>query len=443
MRTILKTFLGNRLVEVFLYPPFFFFIFSVVFSQIAFSIMNIALIFIIFSLTSSNLLVSLLILTFIVPQVLLSFIGGMIADLYHKKPILLYGNIFRALTILILFFFNKSPIMIFIMSFIISIISQFYVPAETPVIPKLVSKNNLTAANSIFSIALFGSILLGYVIAGPAITIFGRSNIFILLSLLFFVAAFSIFMIPEKLLFSNGVKNLTYIGGLRKFVKSELRSTYSLFNSIKGVGVAFLLLIMSQVLVLIVASIIPGYAKTVLEIDPEEMSTYIFAPAVIGMLLCSVMIGRLTDKINKEKLMTLGIFLSGSVFLIFPLMSKISSRSFILILNSILPGFLKINILHLTVILAFILGTANALIFISSQIIIQEKVPEIFRSKFYGLLFALTGVFSLIPIIVAGGIADIFGVNIVLSGIGIIILTLGFIFWGGSFIKFKSIFGAK
>lgn len=440
MRTILKSFLGDNLVEVFLYPPFFSFISSVVFSQIAFSIMNIVLIFIIFSLTSSNFLVSLLVITFIVPQMFLSFIGGIIADLYHKKPILFYGNIFRGITVFALFFLNKSTVAIYIVSLFISVISQFYVPAETPIIPKLVNKKNLTAANSIFSIALFSSVLLGYVIAGPAITLLGKSYVFVLLALLFSIAAFSIYMIPEELLYSspNGKNGHDYMFvKFREFIKAEFKKTYSLFNSIKGVGTAFFLLIFSQIFILIVASIIPGYAKTVLEIDPEQMSIYLFAPAVIGMLLCAIVVGRSSEKINKEKLMSLGIFMSGITFILFPFLSKFASKTYILIINSLLPEFLKINTLHLTVLLAFLLGVANALIFIPSQIIIQDKIPEIFRSKFYGLLFALTGILSFIPIILSGGFADIFGVSTVFFSIGAIILLLGFIKWGSSFFNIK------
>ena len=81
----------------------------------------------------------------------------------------------------------------------------------------------------------------------------------------------------------------------------------------------------------------------------------------------------------------------------------------------------------MVVILAFFAGVGNALIFIPAQTTIQEKIPENFRSKMYGLLFALIGLFSLLPIVLVGGLADTLGVNFVLILIG------SLIFMGGVF----------
>ncbi len=48
-----------------------------------------------------------------------------------------------------------------------------------------------------------------------------------------------------------------------------------------------------------------------------------------------------------------------------------------------------------------------------------------FGGKVYGALNALVGIFSLIPILVVGGLSDLIGVGSVLSGIGVTLLLLG------------------
>ena len=107
--------------------------------------------------------------------------------------------------------------------------------------------------------------------------------------------------------------------------------------------------------------------------------------------------------------MTIGVFISGFALFLFPFTSRILSRGFVQFLNEFLPHLLIINISHFVLVLSFFAGFANALIFVPSQAIIQETIPENFRSKIYGLLFALIGAFSLFPIIIAGGVADVLG----------------------------------
>ncbi|MBI3070344.1 MAG: hypothetical protein HYY87_03515 [Candidatus Levybacteria bacterium] len=119
-----------------------------------------------------------------------------------------------------------------------------------------------------------------------------------------------------------------------------------------------------------------------------------------------------------------GIFLSGVTLLILPYGSQVTSRGFITALNTYLPAILSINILHIMVFLAFVLGIANALIFVPSHTILQEETSDEVRGKIYGVLNTMVGLFSLFPIILVGGLADLFGVGTVLTGIGAGILAL-------------------
>jgi MFS family permease len=439
MLAILKTFFGKEFVEVLFYPPYLLFTISVIFSQVAVNMMNVVLIFLVFSITSSNLLSSVLIITFMIPQIFLSFIGGVVADIYNKKMILFHGNVMRAVILLLLFALGNSVFLLYIISFLIAVVSQFYIPSETPVIPKLVKRKHLGAANSIFSVGMFGSVLVGYVLAGPALSFFGNSNIFIFLAGLFAIGSIAVALIPKDLLYTEKNGEHSIFTEFHNHVKSELKKTYKLVNELSGVGTAFMLLALSQIIILVIASVISGYAESVLQIPPERMSLYVFAPAVAGIVISSLLLGRLPHrKLKKEGSMMMGVMMSGVAMLLFPFMSKIASRDFIIWLNSFLPELLVIDTLHLTILLAFITGFANALIFIPSQVIIQDKVPEIFRAKFYGLLYALIGVFSLVPIVFAGIIADVFGVSSVLFGIGFFILTVGVVKWGSGFFHIKN-----
>jgi len=426
MKKIYKKLASAEYVKLLSYPPYFYFSLSVFFSQIAFNMLSVVLIFLIFHLTSSNFAVSILLLSILVPQILLSFIGGVLADIANKKIILILGNLFRAIPLLFLFFNTNSPIYIYLLALLISIITQFYVPAEAPLIPEIVKKKGLIVANSIFSISFFGSILIGYVLAGPVINQVGRNGVFLFLAALFLLASFFALFIPsKKSIKANSGK--TQVETIKRSLRHELNESYSILKKTNNLGSSFFLLSFSQVIILVLATLVPGYAKSILEVPAEDLSLILFGPAAVGMIVSALLIGGVFRKKNKRKLMNIGVLISGVALVLLPFTSRNILHELITFINFLLPGPWQMDVFHFVLILAFMAGFANALIFVPSQAIIQEIVPENFRSKIYGLLFTLIGVFSLLPIIIAGGVADIFGVGRVLTSIGILIIFIGLI----------------
>jgi len=346
-----------------------------------------------------------------------------VADISNRRRILILGNLLRAVALLVLFFNLKSVLVVYLVALIISVISQFYVPAESPLIPSLVDKEKLVAANSIFGMGLFGSILMGYVLAGPAVNTLGRAPVFILLAFIFLLAAIFAFLIPSKKI--KQISEKARASDLKKSIGEELRESSSILVKYREVGDAFFLLIFSQIIIFIIATLIPGYAKTILEIPAEDLSIILFAPAAFGMVVSAILIGSFFAKSRKKNLINYGIFLSGLVLLLLPFTSRIIGRDIVHFLNLFLPRLVELNVFNFVLLLAFFAGFANALIFIPSQALIQGTVPQDFRSKIYGLLFALIGVFSLVPVLIAGGVADLLGVGAVLAIIGIGILLIG------------------
>lgn len=426
MKSVLLKISSHDFITLLRDKPYSFFLLSVVFSQVAFNMMNIVLIFVVFNLTNSNFLVSMIFLTTLVPQVFLSFIGGIVADTRNKKKILIYGNLGRALFVLPLFFLHGYIAWIYILALLISIVTQFYLPAETPIIPYIVPEKLLVPANSLFGLALFGSILVGYILAGPALLTLGSAYVFLILVLLFIIAGVFAYLIPYSAFKTRPVptgKKITVEMG--ENLKSYFLNTYRLLHQTAGVATAFILLIVSQVVIMVLATIVPGYAKDILKIQVENVSLLLFAPAAFGMIISAFIVGSVLKNADRKKLMITGVFLSGIILLLLPLMSKVTSREVVILVNTVLPPFLQISVLHMVVLLAFIAGIGNALIFIPAQATIQEKIPENFRSKIYGLLFALTGLFSFLPIILVGGLADTLGVNSVLIILGTFIVLGG------------------
>ncbi len=402
---------------------YLYFTFAVIFSQLAFNTTYVVLLFLVFHLTSSNFAVSMLVLMLLFPQIFLSYFGGILADHYDKRLILVVGNFFRAGILVVLFYFNNSLTIVYSITFLISTITQLYVPAEAPLIPRLVKKEKLVPANSVFGMGFFATVLLGYVLAGPLVKFVGRAEVFLFLGGIFLIAGIFAFLLlkKESLAEKEKEQKIDLPEKVSGGFFSQLAESYRLLKDIDDIGAAFFLLAFSQIIVLVLATVVPGYAKTILNIQAEDLSLLLFAPAALGMIISALFVGSVFSKSDKNKVMNYGVFASSFALCAFPFTSVFS------------PTFTLIS----TFIIAFIAGCANALVFVPSQAILQEKTPLGQTSKIYGLLFSLVGVLSIPPIVIAGGLADIVGVGSVLVGMGVVVLMIGFVRIGFSPISFK------
>ncbi|MDO8269825.1 MAG: MFS transporter [Candidatus Levybacteria bacterium] len=405
----------NNLLPLLLRPQFVVFSLSVIFSQIAANMLSIVLIVLTYNLTHSNFAVSILVMTFLLPQVFFSFLGGIIADAKNKRKILLFGNIARALVLVLFFFVKDTLAFIYLFMLIIAVLTQFYIPAEAPLIPHLVRRQQLLAANAIFGVCLFGSILVGYVVAGPAMRIFGSSGVFLFMAGLFALAFLCVQLMPDV---APSVRKLrtkkTMTANafhLYHLVWKEFRDVLKILNDKKNVASSLLFLALSQVIILVLATVVPDYAQKTLHIPSEDISLVIFAPAALGMLLSSLLIGSRFTKNSHEKLISVGIFLSSIVLFLF---AAIDLQNYF-------------NLVALSIVITFIAGIANACIFIPAQTIVQSHVGNKSLSKVFGLLYLAVAILAFAPIIMTGVFADVLGVRAVLLGIGIMLLSLGFV----------------
>ncbi len=404
---------ANNFISLFLRPQFVIYSLSVIFSQVASNMLSIVLIVITYNLTHSNFAVSILVMTFLVPQVFFSFLGGIVADAKNKRKILIFGNVSRAILLVAFFFLKDSLAFIYSFMLAIAIVTQFYIPAEAPIIPHLVKRSQLLAANAIFSVCLFGSILIGYVAAGPAMRIFGGSGVFLFMAGLFTLAYLCIQIMPDV---APSVKKLrtedTFVGNsyhLYKLVWKEFKFVIKILQKKRNVSSSILFLALSQIIVLLLATIVPDYAQKTLHIPAEDISIVIFAPAAAGMFLSSFVIGSRFSKIKAETLISIGIFLSA----------------FVLLLFGIIDLQKKFDLIYLSVIITLLAGIANSCIFIPAQTIVQTHISHKTLSKVYGLLFLIVGIAAFIPIILTGVFADYLGVRAVLIGIAILLFVLG------------------
>ena len=391
------------------------------FCQIGINMFNFVLVLIAFAVAKSNTAVSGVVIAFMLPSLLFGILAGVYVDKRNKKNVLFLTNIIRALLVIPLIFLHTNLLMIYVITFLVAIITQFYVPAETPIIPHLVKRDLLLSANALFGMGLYASIFIAYALSGPILILLGRTNIFIFLSLMFLISGFFAYLIDFKeTSHKESAKEL--LENLN--VANEVKAAISIMAKTKVIYRALILLTLAQVIILVLATIGPGYAEHILRIKIENFSVLFVTPAIIGIATGAIIIGGFLSNVSKEKLTRIGLIIEGISILLLPYGSRLTNREFVHTLNFYLPHVLRITSMHILYVLAFILGFGAALIFIPANTILQEETSDEFRGKVYGALSTLVGLFSVLPIILAGSLADLIGVRGVLTIIGVVVLFI-------------------
>ncbi len=416
--------MDNDILRVLRIKPFLFMMLSEFFSQLAFNMQHFVLIFVIYGITHSNTAVSGMILSFMVPAVLFSVITGVFVDRWNKKKVLLYTNLIRAILLLPFLIPNLHLGLIYVLTFLIAVVTQFFIPAESAIIPSLVPKKLIVPANAVFAFGIYGSMLIGYVFSGPVLLLLGKTYTFVFLISLFLISIF--FVAGIKL--ANGKKestegDLSLPHGSLSVVK-EAKEIFTFIRKVRKVMHALLMLTVAQAVIFMFAVLAPGYVTTILEEPLESLSLILIAPAGLGLGLGAFILGSFGRRLQHKWLSAVGFMVVGVVFILLSFASRVTSYGFVQNLNYYLPQILHINILHIIVLLAFIIGFAISLVFIPSNSTIQIETSEAMRGRMYGLLSSLIGAVSFLPVILAGSLADLLGVGAVITGAGVLIIII-------------------
>jgi len=366
---------------------------------------------------------------FTIPAILLTAVAGVFVDRWNKKYTLITTNILRAMFILLLPFFSTTLLSIYALAFLVSSVTQFFVPAEASTIPTLVDKNQLLTANSLFTTTMMASIILGFAMGDPLINIFGLKSVHWSVSALFIISAACLSFIRYKK-DELGPKSEKTV---KDFFK-ELREGFSYVRNNKQVLAAMLKLagLFSTIVMLSILAI----SISQQELYPSNPAlgaqkfVYIIAFSGIGMVIGSFLVGKVFRSRNKYSLIYSGFSLIGLNLILLAGVKLIPGNLFLTVVGWDSFGIhfesfrLTLRMIYTYLVSSFI-GIGAAFVAIPVQTVIQSSVPENVRGKVFGVQFTLLSTSSTLPVLIAALGADIFGVTFMLNVIGVPILIFG------------------
>lgn len=371
-------------------------------------------------LTGSTMHLGLTILAFSLPGVLFSPIAGVVADRWPKKWILVGSNLIRVAFALsyLLIVRNLSGawelLAIYAVTFLTATLAQFFSPAEVSTIPLLVGESLLLPANSLFTLTMALSQVMGLLILGPlAISLLQVEGGFVLIALLYLGAALSVSMLPPDKRPDRPSK--AAISGWRR-LWDDIREGWRFVSGQPKVLAAMTQLVTIATLVMVLAMLAPGYAARVLGMRAEN-AVIVFAPAGLGMLLATGIVGRWGHVLRRIGFGRIGLMLVG---LAFAGMGWIS-----LDYQHLLQPILKVypraafSLTTMTMGLGLVLGLCLSTVNILAQTTLQLESPADIRGRVFSVQYMLNNLIGIPPMLGLGGVADTFGIPRVLEIVGV------------------------
>ena len=378
-------------------------------------------------LTGSTVHIGLTILAFSLPGVLFSPIAGVVVDRWPKKWILVGSNLVRVLFALsyLLIVHNLSGgwelLAIYAVTFLTATLAQFFAPAEVSTIPPLVGEKLLLQANSLFTLTMAFAQVIGLLLLGPlAITLLQVEGGLVLIALLYLGAALSVSTLPPDRR-PNPAQQAAMSGWRRLW--NDMREGWRFVSGQPKVQAAMTQLVTISTLVMVMAMLAPGYAARVLGMKPEN-AVIVFAPAGVGMLLATGIVGRWGHRLRRLGFGRIGLVLVGLAFAGMGWISLDYQR----LLQPILKVYPRaaLSLMTMTMALGLVLGLCLATVNILAQTTLQLESPSNIRGRVFSVQFMLNNLIGIPPMLGLGSIADSVGIPRVLEivGIGTIVMAL-------------------
>ena len=367
-----------------------------------------ALTILVFSTTRSNAAVSALVMSFLIPTILLSALAGVLVDRLDVRVALIVPNTVRTLLTFGLAVAGANVAMLLILNLGISLTTVVLTPAEASMIPRIVPKPQLETAMGVFNLTLQASFAVGFAFLGPLlVTIAGPS--FVLGVVVAFYAAATI----ATLGLPSAPPLASATGTARRSLHEPidlLREGIAAISGEREVSRPLLHLAAAASLVGVIGVLGPDLAAS-LGLDPKNLIVVVL-PLGLGVVGGVFGLRRFGVGVARRRAAEGGLISFGLLAIGIASVGPVGTA-------------VGLPVVPLVVVLAFVAGAAYAATTISAQTALFENMPEAARGRIFGVLASIVSAASLLPILVAGPLADAISAPlvIVITGSAIIVVA--------------------
>ncbi len=366
----------------------------------------------VYKLTGSALATSTMFIAEMIPSLLLGSLAGVFVDRWNRKRIMVITNLLLALGLLPLLLVHSTAWLwvVYVVAFVESVLTQFFTPAESALLPLLVSEEHLGPANSLNSlnknIARLVGPPLGGIVAGllglPGITLMDAATFLIAGGMIALIVMKSGHIQEESEIVSTAAGRKhpivavwrEWLEGLRLVKRERLVSIMFVLFAVTSLGEG----VFGVLFVVFVYKILHGGALQL---------GWLMGAQAVGGLVGSVLVGYVFKFLSPSRLIGISAILFGLIDLV------------IFNYPAFFPGF------ALAVILFVLVGIPGVGTMTSSYTLLQTAVADEYRGRIFGAIGTTGALFMLSGTILAGFLGDHVGVVTVLNTQGVVYVLAG------------------
>jgi MFS family permease len=353
-----------------------------------------ALTILVFASTRSNAAVSALVMSFLVPTILLSALAGVIVDRLDVRMALIVPNTVRTLLTIGLAAAGTNVALLLILNLGVSLTTVVLTPAEGSMIPRIVPKPQLGTAMGIFNLTLQGSFAVGFAFLGPIlVTIAGPSTVLGVVAVFYAAATLVTLRLPSAppVRGEDDPAAPRTVGERVRDLLGRLAEGLAAVGRNREVARPLLHLATSASLVGVIGVVGPAVA-TELGLDPKDLIVVVL-PLGLGVVAGVVALSRFGQDVPLRRASEIGLLGFGVLGLALASVSSLGRTR-------------NLEVIPLVIGLALVAGGAYAMTTVSSQTALLENIGAGVRGRVFGVLASIVSTASLVPIIVAGPLAD-------------------------------------
>ena len=380
-----------------------------------------ALTVLVFATTRSNTAVSALVMSFLVPTIALSAIAGVVVDRLDLRLALVGPNIVRAALTFGLAAAGANVPALLLLNLGISLTTVMLTPAEGAMIPRIVARDQLEAAMGIFNLTLQASFAVGFAFLGPLlVTLAGPSTVLAVVTVLYIAATLACVGLPASppAPIAPGLASRALHEPIR-----QLREGFAAIHGNRDVGRPLLHLAAAASLVGVIGVLGPNLASSI-GLEPNQLIVIVL-PLGLGVVAGVFGLRRFGRGVPRRRAAEGGLVTFGILAVAVALAGPLGNAGHLGPVSVPVLGDVE-PLIPLIMALAFFAGAAYAATTVSAQTALFENMPERVRGRVFGVLASIVSAASLVPILIAGPLADAISAQAVITVVGLAIVAVGF-----------------
>ena len=256
-------------------------------SQIGEGLNKVALLWFVYELTGSAMMIATVGLIQTVPPLLFGPLIGVYLDRLRKKPVMIWVDLIRTgLTFLIPALYGLGHLSLeglFVLIFLQSMVSTVFGPALVSAVPLLVRRGELVSANALIQGTNNIGSLLGPAVSGVLIALIGAQHVLYVNAATFFISALCLMPIRSNEAIAEGAHVSAQPGSLLSDLSVGFRFVFGSRSTV------FLLVVITALFNLGASAfvfVLPVYAKELLQVGPVQLG-WLWSALGAGMLAAS------------------------------------------------------------------------------------------------------------------------------------------------------------